>query len=66
MTKKATRAADVKSPLDRAKDAGTAAQEAVAAHPYAAAGIAVGTVAAVAGVAYVATRGRDRSGTAEA
>jgi len=57
---KATRAADVKSPLDRAKDAGTAAQEAVAAHPYAAAGIAAGAVAAVAGVALAATRAKDR------
>jgi ElaB/YqjD/DUF883 family membrane-anchored ribosome-binding protein len=59
MTQKATRAADVKSPMDRAKDAGTAAQEAVAAHPYAAAGIAAGTVAAVAGIAYAVTRNRE-------
>ena len=53
---KATRSADVKSPVDRAKDVATAAQEAVVAHPYAAAGIAAGAVAAVAGAAYGATR----------
>lgn len=65
--RKATRAADVKSPLDRAKDAATAARETAAAHPYAAAGIVAGAaVATAAGVAYAVTRARDDGPAEEA